>query len=260
MSAKKWLFLLLMPCWFTLQAQPILPQVSGIVQDEGGAPLLGITIMLRRPAKTYYAQTNANGEFQFNSAAYGRPYAIEVSGLGYESQTLPNYELKPGTLITLSIKLKRSANMLQPVVIMGYGRALKKDITSSITLLSNDDLNKGVITSAAQLLQGKVAGLNISEDGNPTGVPSIILRGPSTLNLGQQPFYVIDDVPDADISLISPDDIMSIEVLKDASATAIYGNRAANGVIFIATRRGKAGDLKTVYNGYAAVQQISNYI
>jgi iron complex outermembrane receptor protein len=118
------------------------------------------------------------------------------------------------------------------------------------------------MTSPGQLLQGKVPGLNITKSGDPNSKPAVILRGPSTLREGgaQEPFYVIDGVPGASIDLVAPDDIASIDVLKDASSTAIYGSRAANGVILITTKRAKTGQTRVSYSGYVAVEKVSKRI
>jgi iron complex outermembrane receptor protein len=143
--------------------------------------------------------------------------------------------------------------------VVGYGEINKGELTTSITSLNKEDFNTGVFGSPEQLIQGKVPGINIARSGNPNQQPTVILRGPSTLRSGaaQQPLYVIDGVPGVSIDLVAPDEITSIEVLKDASATAIYGARAANGVIIITTnKRGQRAGFS--YNGYVATEQVSN--
>jgi len=260
MFNKNWLFILLLPCWSMLYAQSQIPLITGIVNDGQGSPIAGTNIKLQKDTLTYYAKTDVNGIFYFSNIPYGNGYILTFDCASYESQVLTGYDVKPGSTTSISIKLKKTITELAPVVIVGYGSTFKRDITNAISSLGAPDLNAGVITNPAQLLQGKIPGLNISEDGNPNGVPTVILRGPSTLNLGQQPFYVIDGIPDANVNLISPDDIASVEVLKDASASAIYGNRSANGVIIITTRRGKPGELKIAYNGYGSVQKIASFI
>jgi TonB-linked SusC/RagA family outer membrane protein len=136
-----------------------------------------------------------------------------------------------------------------------------RELTGSVTSVKPEDFNQGVLSSPGQLLQGKVAGLNVTRSGNPNDKPSVILRGPSSFRNGAQtPFYVIDGVPGASIDLVAPDDITSMEVLKDASSTAIYGSRAANGVIMITTRRAAKGQLSLTYSAYAATESISNSI
>jgi TonB-linked SusC/RagA family outer membrane protein len=260
MFNKNWLFILLLPCWNMLYAQSQIPLIAGIINDERGSPVFSANVKLQKDNLIYYAKTDVNGIFYFSNIPYGNGYTLTFDCINYESRVLTGYDVKPGSTTSISIKLKKSVIELTPVVIVGYGSTFQRDITNAITSLNAPDFNAGVITNPAQLLQGKVAGLNISEDGNPNGVPAVILRGPSTLNLGQQPFYVIDGIPDVDINLISPDDIAAVEVLKDASASAIYGDRSANGVIIITTRKGKPGELKITYNGYSSVQKIANFI
>ncbi len=131
-------------------------------------------------------------------------------------------------------------------------------MSSSVTTVKPEDLNRGAISDVGQLLQGKVAGLNITASGDPNRPAAVILRGASTVNSPGAPFYVIDGVPGADIAVVAPDDIASIDVLKDAAATAIYGNRAAAGVIMVTTKRGKKGQAQTTYSGYAGLEKVSN--
>ena len=135
----------------------------------------------------------------------------------------------------------------------------RKDVTSSITTVKSDQLNVGVYTSPAQLLQGKVPGLTITQNNNPNATPSVTLRGASSLRTGSamEPYYVIDGIPGISLSTIAPDDIESIDVLRDASATAIYGSKAANGVIIVTTKKGKAGHTSVTYNGYAAFDKVA---
>ncbi|TWI95598.1 iron complex outermembrane receptor protein [Mucilaginibacter frigoritolerans] len=260
MFTKKWLFIVLMPCWYALHAQSTAPLITGIVKDEQGIILPDVSVKLQNNGVFFYARTNSKGIFEFSKIPYGGPYSIVFSCIGYQDQVLGNYTIIPGGLVAIDVKMKLAVIELTQTVVVGYGIAPKRDLSSAVTSLLPSDLNVGVITSPLQQLQGRVAGLNISEDGNPNGIPTIILRGPSTLNLGQQPFYVVDGVPDASLDLVSPSDIASVEVLKDASAAAIYGNRAANGVILITTRKGKPGEVKITYNAYAAIQKISSFI
>ena len=150
---------------------------------------------------------------------------------------------------------------LEEVVVIGYGSMTKKDVTSSITTVKAEDLNVGVYTSPAQLLQGKVPGLTIANTSDPNGSASISLRGASSLRAGEamEPYYVIDGVPGVSLSLVAPEDIESIDVLRDASATAIYGSKAANGVIIVTTKKGnKEGKTNVSYSGYVAIDNTMN--
>ncbi len=157
------------------------------------------------------------------------------------------------------VETKRDTLKLSEVVVVGYGKMRRKDITSSITTIQSSDLNQGVYTSPAQLLQGKVPGLTVSKSGDPNAAPSITLRGASTLRTGaaMEPYYIVDGVPGVDLSLVATDDIESIDILRDATATAIYGSKAANGVIIVTTKHGKAGSAHVTYNGYMAVETVA---
>ncbi len=154
---------------------------------------------------------------------------------------------------------QRDTLKLSEIVVVGYGKMRRKDVTSSITTISSADLNKGVYTTPAQLLQGKVPGLVVTNSGDPNASPSITLRGASTLRTGaaMEPYYIVDGVPGVDLSLVATDDIESIDVLRDATATAIYGSKAANGVIIVTTKHGRAGAAHVTYNGYMAVESVS---
>lgn len=158
-------------------------------------------------------------------------------------------------LIGVNVVLNEDTKTLDEVVVIGYGSMTRKDVTSSITTVKAEDLNVGVYTSPAQLLQGKVPGLTIANTSDPNGSPSISLRGASSLRSGEamEPYYVIDGVPGVSLSLVAPEDIESIDVLRDASATAIYGSKAANGVIIVTTKKGnKNGKTNVSYSGYVA--------
>ena len=143
------------------------------------------------------------------------------------------------------------------MVVVGYGTMRRKDVTSSITTVKAEDLNQGVFTDPGQMLQGKVPGLVVSSTADPNGSPTITLRGASTLRTGaMSPYYVVDGIPGVDISIVSPEDIESIDVLRDATATAIYGSKAANGVIIITTKKGAEEKTNVSYNGYVAFDNI----
>ena len=216
-------------------------QKTGTVKDVNGNPLVGVTVM--EAGTSNGTVTDANGQYSLKTS---KPNAkLKVSYVGYESQTIT-----PGQ----SVVLKEDDATLNEVVVVGYGSMRRKDVTSSITTVGAKDLNQGVYTDPASLLQGKVAGLVVTQNGDPSGTPSITLRGASTLRTGeaQQPYYIVDGVPGVDLSLVSPDDIESIDVLRDATATAIYGSKAANGVIIITTKKGRSGKTNISYNAYVA--------
>lgn len=246
-------------------AGPIFAQelpVKGIVLDVSGQGIPGVTVKAEneKTRKSIVTTSSGTGLFSFANIAPGGPYRFIFSSIGYKTDTLSGYTVTTGQQIALSIKLKEQSNDLQEVTI-GYGKSKRNEITGAVTSVKPEEFNRGVVSSPGQLLQGKVAGLNITRSGNPTDKPAVILRGPSSFREGaQEPFYVIDGVPGASIDLVAPDDILSMEVLKDASSTAIYGSRAANGVIMINTKNSGKGLGKLSYSAYAASESISNSI
>lgn len=222
--------------------------VSGKVVDSKSEPIIGATISVK--GSQVRAVTDIDGKFSLSGVPAGSE--IEVSYIGYKTATA---KLTQNTTIVL----EDDNQLLNEVVVVGYGNMRRKDVTSSITTVRSEDLNVGVYSSPAQLLQGKVPGLQITTSSNPNASASITLRGASTLREGaaMEPYYVIDGVPGMDISLVAPDDIESVDVLRDASATAIYGSKAANGVILITTKKGKEGRTSVNYSGYVAFDQVS---
>ncbi|MBS1521946.1 MAG: TonB-dependent receptor [Bacteroidetes bacterium] len=224
--------------------------IRGTVKDATGAPLPGVTVTVEGTSAS--TATTANGTFSINAA---KGAVLRFTFIGY--QTL---EKTVGDETSITITLSESARAMNEVVVVGYGTTTKGQLTSAISTVKAENFNPGVVATPADLLEGKVAGLNITNDGNPNGSATVTLRGPSTLRAGaaSSPFYVIDGVPDADFSLVAPSDIESIDVLKDASAAAIYGSRATNGVIIVTTKKAKAGQLKMTYNAYAADEKIAN--
>jgi TonB-linked SusC/RagA family outer membrane protein len=224
--------------------------INGTVTDENKGVLPGVTVKVK--GTTMATSTNADGSYSItvNSGTDILVFAM----LGSVTK-----ELVVGRNTNLNVTMVTDSKLLKDVVVIGYGTSSKKDLTGAVTSITAEEFNPGITTTPAQLLQGKVAGLNVTKSGDPNARPSTILRGPSTLREGaaQEPFYVIDGVPGASIDLLAPSDIESIDVLKDASSTAIYGSRAANGVIIVTTKRSKAGQSRLSYNGYGAVETVS---
>jgi TonB-linked SusC/RagA family outer membrane protein len=239
------------------------PSATGIVKDTTGVPIVGVTVKAENvlTGKSANTTTGNNGAFNFSNLQMGGSYNFTFTFVGFVGKTLTGYQASGDNKISLSVVMKESATALSQVVVTGYGISRRQDVTGAITTVQAEDFNRGVISSPAQLLQGKVPGLNITRSGNPNDKGAIILRGPSTLRTGaQEPFYVIDGVPGASIDLLAPDDIMTIDVLRDASSTAIYGSRAANGVIMVTTRRAKPGQSTLSYSTYGAMEKVSNQI
>lgn len=225
--------------------------VTGNVQSTTGEPLIGVNVVEK--GTTNGTVTDLDGNYTLRVA---KGKTLVFSYIGFLSQEIVVNNAK------VNVTLKEDTETLEEVVVIGYGSMARKDVTSSITTVKADQLNVGVFSDAASMLQGKVAGLNITTSGDPNGTPSITLRGSSSLRTGQamQPYYVIDGIPGVDISMVAPDDIESIDVLRDATATAIYGSKAANGVIIINTKKGKKGMERTnvTYSGYVAFDKILN--
>jgi iron complex outermembrane receptor protein len=223
-------------------------RIGGTVKDAKGEALIGVSV--KEAGTTNGTTTNVDGQFTITVKQGAN---LEFSYIGYNSQTL---KASNG----MTVVLQEDNQMLNEVVVVGYGTMRRKDVTSSITTVKAEDLNRGVFTDPASMLQGKVAGLVVTSSGDPNGSPSITLRGASSLRSGaMSPYYVIDGIPGVDISMVAPDDIESIDVLRDATATAIYGSKAANGVIIITTKSGSKSERTNVsYNGYVAFDNVLN--
>jgi iron complex outermembrane receptor protein len=222
--------------------------VSGVVTDSASAqPLAGVTI--RATGTNAATATAANGSFSLKVPAGAE--TITVSSVGFKTQ-----EVRIGSA-PINIALAGTAGSLNEVVVIGYGTARKKDLTGSVAIVNAKDFNKGVITTPEQLISGKVAGVSVTPNSGAPGSGSTIrIRGGSSLNASNDPLIVIDGMPLTNsgiagvanqLALINPNDIASFSILKDASATAIYGSRAANGVILITTKKGQQGKPKFTF-------------
>lgn len=236
--------------------------ITGTVSDaETGSTLVGATVQIQ--GTTRGTITDVDGNYKL-SASEGETLAF--SFIGYEKQmvTLTGQS-------TVNVALQPSAESLGEVVVIGYGTQKKDDNTGSVTAISSEDFNEGAITSPEELFRGKTAGVDVtSNSGAPGAGATIRIRGGSSLSASNDPLFVIDGVPvdGGDISgmrnplnSINPNDIASVTVLKDASATAIYGSRASNGVILITTKRGRKGqEMKINYTGKASVQTIRDQV
>ncbi len=227
-------------------------RVKGHVKDAQGEPIIGATV---RVVGTQTATiTDFDGNFALN-ASQGTD--ISVSYVGYQTATV---KAAP----TLTITLEDDATVLENVVVIGYGRARKSDLTGSVTAIKPDDKNHGLNVNAQDMISGKIAGVSvIAGDGTPGGGAQIRIRGGSSLNASNDPLIVIDGLAMDNygvqglanpLSMVNPNDIESFTVLKDASATAIYGSRASNGVIIITTKKGRSGQKPTFnYNGNVSI-------
>jgi iron complex outermembrane receptor protein len=236
---------------FTMLAQN--KTVTGKVTNSvGGSPVQGATVSAKGTSAA--TQTGADGTFQVSVSPAAKK--LVISFIGFAEQVV-DIEGKS----SVDVALTPVSTNLNDVVVIGYSTVRKADVTSSVSKVTEKEFNKGPFQSVDQLIQGKVPGLNISRSGNdPNATPSVILRGVGSFGGSTAPFYVIDGVPALNneiINSISPDNIASVDVLKDASATAIYGTRGANGVIVITTKKAQAGQSFVSYNGQYGVDQVS---
>ncbi|MDR6341440.1 TonB-linked SusC/RagA family outer membrane protein [Filimonas zeae] len=223
--------------------------VSGKITDADGKPVSGATVQVK--GTTNMVAASATGEFSLKSVSADA--VLIVSVVGFETQ-----EVSVGGQSTITIALKTKPNALEDVVVVGYGTRKKSDVTGAVTQVKAEQIAAVPSQNLAQALQGRAAGVDIAA-GNfrPGEAPAIKIRGNRSLLATNDPLYVIDGIPsNANIADFSPLDIESVDVLKDASATAIYGSRAANGVILITTKRGKAGRFSVNYDTYVSIDNI----
>jgi len=223
--------------------------ISGRVTDSSGAALPGVTVLVK--GTTQGTITDVSGNYSIKGVESDA--ILIFSFVGMKTQEIP---VSGKTMI--NAVMKEDAIGIDEVVAIGYGSIKKKDLTSSITSVTSGELNKGAVKDPITALQGKVPGLNITKDGSPYGGSSIILRGVSSLSLSGSPYIIVDGMPNG--MMPAMDDIVSIDVLRDASATAIYGSRAANGVIIITTKKGQTGQPLISYNSYMAMETVANSI
>lgn len=241
--------------------------ISGIIKDETGEPLIGATVTVRK--KQIGTITNSKGEFQLKGVAMND--LLLISYIGMESKAIPVKDTSP-----LIITLTQSQNILDEVVTVGYGTMKKRDLTGSIKGVGSESFLDQTIMTAEDALKGRVAGVVVNSDNSPGGGISIQIRGSNSMLGGTEPLYVVDGFPiepntdakgsstttasQSSLNFINPDDILNMEVLKDASATAIYGARGANGVVLITTKSGKSGTTQVTYSGKFGLSQITKKI
>ncbi len=224
--------------------------VSGSVVDETGAPVIGAGVVLQG-ASNVGTVTNENG--QYSLAVPGNDSVLEFSCIGYATQNIT-----VGGRSVIDVVLAEDSNMLNELVVIGYGTQRKGDVTSAVASVKADDFNAGAILDAGDLITGKVAGLTIANgSGDPSATSTIRLRGVISLEGSSTPLVLVDGV-EGSLSTVAPESIESIDVLKDASAAAIYGTRGANGVILITTKNGTRNENVSVsYSGYASLSNVT---
>ncbi|MDO7844757.1 TonB-dependent receptor [Hymenobacter sp. M29] len=232
----------------TFVAQAQTRQVTGrVLNATDKTPLPGVSVLLK--GTTTGSSTNAAGEFELNAPATGG--TLVFSFVGFES-----FEQPIGTSTSFNVQLKEQAQDLNEVVVVGYGTQRKRDITGAVASISAEQVAETPIARADQILQGRVSGVQVTQtNSEPGGNVSIRIRGTNSINTGNEPLFVVDGFPGAgDLNSINPSDIESVEILKDASATAIYGSRGANGVVLITTKKGKVGKGTINLEAYTGVQ------
>jgi TonB-linked SusC/RagA family outer membrane protein len=223
--------------------------VKGMVSEaHSGEPLAGATVKIKKANAV--AVTDVDGNFSITAASDD---VLVVSFLGYVTR-----EVLVGNQTQINVPLTEDATVIDEVVVIGYGKTTKKEITGSVSSLKRDNFNKGAFTSAMGLMQGKVAGLSVinPNGGDPNGKYQLLLRGANTLLAGQGPLIIIDGVVGEDIRNINFQEVESIDVLKDGSAAAIYGTRGTNGVVIITTRRAETGATRVEYDGQISIQTV----
>ena len=245
----KHLFLLLTLLSFSLTALAQ-QKVTGKVKDSSGEPVIGASVVVKGN-NTMGTITDFDGNFMLDVPAKS---VLVISYIGYVTQEVPTAGKN-----SLEIVLKEDTKTLDEVVVIGYGTQRKGDVTSSVASVKADNFVKGAVKDVGQLIQGKVAGLAITNpNGDPTGSTQIRLRGTNTIGgANTAPLVLIDGIP-GELGTVAPEDVESVDVLKDGSATAIYGTRGTNGVILITTKQAKGVDINQVeYNGYVSTSLIA---
>lgn len=234
----------------TISIIPLPPKeninVRGTIVDYNGEPLIGVNVAVK--GTTIGSLTNMDGNFSLNISSGD---VLSISYIGYLSQ-----EIRADKNTTLNIVLEEDVKLLDEVVVVGYGTQRKGELTSAVASVKRESFAQGAVQDAAQLIQGKVAGVGVVlPDGDPTSTTQIMLRGAGTLVSSTAPLVIIDGVP-GDLNTVAPEDIESIDVLKDGSAAAIYGTRGNNGVIFITTKKNRGASKGVEIQTYVTVQTI----
>ena len=224
-------------------------KVRGVIKDETGEPIIGATVRVKGQSEGTVSDFDGNLTLDVTD-----DNTLQISYIGYQTQ-----EFAVGKQHHFSIVLEEDKKILNEVVVIGYGTQKKGDITSSVGSVKSEDFTAGAINDAGQLIQGKIAGLSVTNpSGNPVGGTEISLRGNTTiLGASTNPLILIDGVP-GDFNTVAPEDIESIDVLKDGSAAAIYGSRGTNGVVLITTKKSKGNNINEVqYSGYLSLSTIA---
>ncbi|MCK9331132.1 MAG: TonB-dependent receptor plug domain-containing protein, partial [Candidatus Cloacimonetes bacterium] len=246
MRKKTILFSLMMFLVYALWAQP--HEVSGTVSDSRG-PLIGVSVKV--VGTNTVSVTDRNGEFRITA---GPGDQLEFSYIGYQTLVV---ELDQRRI--LDIQMEEDSLVLEEVVVVGYGTMRKSDVTGAISSIRESEIKEVPVANINQALQGRLAGVQVAQTSTRPGQTGRIrIRGSRSLNASNDPLIVVDGIPfDGSMNDLNTGDITGVDVLKDASATAIYGSRGANGVILITTDRGQAGKPKVSYNGFGGIKEVA---
>lgn len=228
-------------------------RVNGVVKDSAGETIIGASVLEK--GTNNGTITDLDGNFSLNVSSQS---TLQISFVGYATQDVP-----VNNRTSLTITLNEDSEMLDEIVVVGYGVQKKSDVTGSVTSVSKDRLSKLPVTNVLQAVQGAAAGVTITQTSSiPGDAPDALVRGRNSINASSGPYVVVDGVPiskaGGTLNDINPNDIASMEILKDASATAIYGTNGANGVILITTKRGTSGKPTIRYNGYVGFEDFTN--
>lgn len=245
-------FIFFLVSFFPLMSFAQAVNISGSVTGSDGAGIAGVTVQEKGTTKG--TATDASGNFSLSVTSANA--SLIVSSLGYQSQTIA---LAGRTTVAIALQ-GAAVKELEQIIVVGYGTQKKKDLTGSVASVKGEELQKQPVQTATQALQGKVAGVQIISSGEPNSSPTVRIRGTGSALAGANPLYVVDGVITDDIRNINSADIVSLDVLKDASATAIYGMRAANGVLIITTKKGRVGKLIISYDASIGLKEASHLV
>ena len=243
-----------------LYAQAQTSVVKGVVHNTTNEPLFGVSVVIRNTNSNFTTGTTTDsvGNFTFPRVTSGGPYSFTFSMIGFEKQTLGGYTIKPEATLSLVVKLVQTGASLEQMVVVGYGTQKRKDLTGSVASVSGKEIKDLGVSRAELALSGRVAGVQVKlADGAPGSSPQIRIRGIGSISAGVDPLYVVDGFPTDNIQTLNPNDIESFDILKDASATAIYGSRGSNGVVIINTKRGATGKPKVSFDAYYGQQKVT---
>ena len=225
-------------------------KVTGTVIDATGEPVIGASVLVK--GTSIGTVTDLDGNFSIPNVPDNS--SLVISFVGFSTQTV-----SVGGKSTFNITLKEDRQLLDDVVVVGYGVQKKSDVTGAMSSVTSEELNARPVNNALEALQGKAAGVDITTNERPGQLGSILIRGQRSITASNSPLYVVDGVPlmsASAIETLNPRDIETIDVLKDASATAIYGSRGANGVVLVTTKQGKSGKMSLDYTGTVTVSNI----